>query len=120
MRPVITLCVASLLLCASSALAGDQDFTLHNETGKEIYELYVSPNDVEDWQEDVLGDDTLGDGDEVDITFDRSENATKWDLRVDFADGKSSVWSSLKLTEITDVTISYRNGKPYASWKNGE
>ena len=35
------------------------NFELHNETGYEITEVYVSPNTTEDWQEDILGQDTL-------------------------------------------------------------
>jgi hypothetical protein len=36
-------------------------------------ELYVSPDDVDDWEEDVLGRDVLKHNASVDITFSRSE-----------------------------------------------
>lgn len=95
-----------------------QDFTLHNETGQEITEVYVSPTGVDEWEEDVLGTDTLANGDSVDITFSRRRE-DRWDIKVVFRNGKSGVWSKLNLSEITDVTISYKNGKPWATWKNG-
>lgn len=118
---LLSLCVMFMLVQASPLFArGAQDFTLHNETGKEVYEVYLSPASVDNWEEDVLGEDTLEDGSSVDITFDRSESAQLWDMKIVFSDGAESVWSRLKLTELTDLTISYKGGKPYASWKNGE
>ena len=65
----------SLALCglsgAGSALAQEakQDFKLVNRTGYELKELYVSPNKASDWQDDVLGQATLGDGGSVDTNF---------------------------------------------------
>lgn len=110
-----------LLLFTSSALAqAKQDFTLHNNTGKTIEEVYVSPYNINDWEEDVMGpDDTLENRTSVDISFSRSEKADYWDIKVVFADGKTAVWGKLNLSQITDVTISFKNGKPWATWKNG-
>ena len=51
------------------ARAGDQDFTLVNRTGVEIHKVYASPHSSDDWEEDILGDDTLSDGESVNITF---------------------------------------------------
>ncbi len=96
-----------------------QDFTLHNETGQEIIEVYVSPTGVDNWEEDILGTDTLASGGNVDITFSR-RHEDRWDIKVVFRSGKSSIWSKLNLSQITDVTISFKNGKPWATWKNGD
>jgi len=35
-------------------------------------------------------------------------------LKVVFSNGSSSVWSKLILTDITDVTLYYKDGKPFA------
>ena len=40
------------------AAQGAQDFILVNRTGVEIYALYVTPQNAEDWGDDRLGDDT--------------------------------------------------------------
>ena len=117
---LMALCLLFSLLASTAFAQGKQDFTLHNETGKEIIELYLSPHDVDDWEEDVLGTDTLADGEAVKITFDREEKADSWDMKVVFSDDKSVVWTELMLSEITDITISFKDGKPYATWKNGE
>jgi hypothetical protein len=103
----------------SAVSQNKQDFTLHNETGQEVKEVYVSPNGVDEWEEDILGPDTLANGDSVDISFTRRQE-DMWDLKVVFSDGKSSIWTKLNLSQITDVTISFKNGKPWATWKNGD
>lgn len=102
------------LLLASTAMAGVQDFTLHNETGVEIHEVYVSPSKVNDWEEDILGEDTLDDGESVEISFNDRANVAKWDVLVKDGDGTGIEWTGLKLTEITDVTLHYKNGKAWA------
>ena len=109
--------LSALLLVTPAFAAGKQDFTLHNKTGKVISELYLSPHDEESWEEDVMGDEVLGDEEDQDITFDRDEQPDAWDMKVVFDDGKSLVWPKLMLTNITDITIFYKNGKPFATWK---
>jgi hypothetical protein len=94
------------------------NFELHNETGYEITEVYVSPNTTDDWQEDVLGQDTLANHESVNIKFSRSKQ-DYWDLKVVFKGGKESVWYKFDLSQITDITISFRNGKAYSTTKNG-
>ena len=94
------------------------NFELHNETGYEITEVYVSPNTTEDWQEDILGQDTLPNNQSVNIKFSRSKQ-DYWDLKVVFKGGRESVWYKFDLSQITDITISFRNGKAYSTTKNG-
>lgn len=109
-----------VLFTVSAAAQGKQDFTLHNQTGRTISEVYVSPNAVDEWEEDVMGsEDVLANGESVDISFNRTEKANYWDIKVIFSDGKFAVWTKLNLSQITDVTISFKGGKPWATWKNG-
>src|SRR3546814_18233982 len=72
--------VAGLSMPAVAWGQGKQDFTLINQTGYALSALYVSPNDEEDWLEDVLGKDILDDGTYVDIAFARLSPACHWDL----------------------------------------
>lgn len=48
---------------------GMQDFTLINNIGFMIFEIYVSPETSDDWEENILGDDILEPGEEYNITF---------------------------------------------------
>jgi hypothetical protein len=99
---------------AGAAQQGKQDFTLVNETGVEINALYVSPHDADDWEEDILGQDTLPNGQRVDITFKRDEKAAMWDLRVEDKQGNSIEWENLNLLEISKATLHYKDGKATA------
>ena len=99
---------------STAATQGAQDFTLVNATGVEIDKVFVSPHDSDDWEEDILGRDTLPSGQSVDIKFSRSEKAAKWDLRVEDKQGNSIEWTDLNLLEISKVTLHYENGKATA------
>ncbi len=101
---------AALGLTPALLTAGDQDFSLVNKTGFEISSLHISPHSSDEWGEDILGKDTLDDGDTLNITFHRKEKAANWDLRVEDGDGKSFTWEKLNLLEISEVTLFYRKG----------
>jgi hypothetical protein len=90
------------------AYAGQQDFTLVNRTGYEIGEVYVAPSASSDWEEDVLGKDTLPNGTPVDIGFSRSEDTCKWDLKVVYTiDNSTAEWSAFDLCKVSKITIFY-------------
>lgn len=96
---------------APARTGADQDFMLVNKTGVIIDKLYVSPSDKDDWQEDILGQDTLADGASVEIKFSPKEKSAKWDLKVEDSKGNSIEWTDLNLTEISKVTLHYKDGK---------
>jgi hypothetical protein len=90
---------------------GKQDFTLVNRTGVEIDKVFISPHDSDDWQKDILGQDTLPSGQSVEIKFHRNEKATMWDLRIEDKQGNAIEWENLNLLEISKVTVRYKDGK---------
>ena len=92
----------------SAALAAEQDFALVNATGYEISELYVAPTKSSDWQEDVLGQDVLGDGEKANISFSKTADTCNWDLKVVYSDDNTSAeWIGVNLCELSAVTIKY-------------
>ncbi len=111
-----SLVFAILAISAQQAAAQSaQDFTVVNKTGVEIYALYVTPHNAEEWGEDILGRDTLATGETLDITFSRREKAKNWDLRIEDEDGEFIEWENLNLLEISKVTLFYQNGKATAT-----
>ena len=117
-KVALTLAVIALFVTATAfARAGKQDFMLHNATGVEIHELYVSPHTSNDWEEDILGKDTLADGESVKITFEDREKHVHWDLKVVDGKGNSIEWTDLNLVEISEVTLHYKDGKAWADVK---
>ncbi len=92
---------------SNSTASAAQDFTLMNETGVEIDKVFISPHDSDDWEEDILGKDTLPSGQSVEIKFDRDETAAKWDLKIEDKEGNAIEWTELDLLKISKLTLNY-------------
>ena len=103
--------VAMFVTASALARSGKQDFNLHNETGVEIHSLYVSPHSADDWEEDILGRDTLPSGESVKITFEDRDKHVHWDLKVTDKEGNSLEWYDLNLIEISEVTLHWDSAK---------
>jgi hypothetical protein len=117
-RALLTLCVVCLLSGGIATVsAGDQDFTLRNQTGYTIDEVYVSAANDNSWGEDILGRDTMSDGDSTDISFSRTESSCAWDLKVVFDDNESAIWKNFNLCEISEITVKYDAKRPTATYK---
>ena len=77
----------------------------------------MSPHSTDDWQEDVLGRDSLANGDNVDIKFSRATKGKLWDLKVADKSGKEYVWEGINLLEVAKVTLEYKDGKATATYE---
>lgn len=108
--------ILSAAFAAAPALAGTQDFTILNNTGYQIDQVYVSASSKDEWEEDVLGRDTLPDDERTRIRFDRDEEACLWDLKVVYQDGESSEWQGINLCKVSVVSLSYdrKSGNTWA------
>jgi len=110
MKAFLVAVFAAVVALAGPAAAQDakQNFKLINKTGYELKALFVSPSKSEDWEEDVLGQDTLGDGQAVNVHFSAKVRTCKWDLKVVYSDDDSSaVWNNIDLCSIEKITIKY-------------
>jgi hypothetical protein len=101
-----------------TASTGEQDFTLVNQTGLTIDQFFCSPTTTNDWEEDVLGQDTLADDASVEIKFSRDTQECKWDLMIVDADDDKIYWTGINLCEAAKITLHYENGKPTATIEN--
>ncbi len=110
--------IGALLVAAiaSPAAAGNQDFTILNNTGYPIDQVYVSASAKEDWEEDVLGRDTLPAGERTKIRFSSDEDACLWDLKVVYQDEETAEWQGINLCEVSVVSLSYdrKSGNTWA------
>ena len=116
----LALAIVAMFVTASAfARSGKQDFILHNQTGVEINSLYVSPHSADDWEEDVLGQDTLASGESLKITFEDRDKHVHWDLKVTDKNNNSLEWYDLNLVEIEEVTLHWdaKAGKGWADIK---
>lgn len=114
---LLTLSLLLVVAVASGPLVAQQsklDFTLLNRTGITISELHVTPDELDNWEEDVLGRDVLKHGESVNISFSRSEKSCDWDLKIIDEDGDEIEWDSLDLCAASHITLRYENNKPTA------
>ncbi len=113
-------CGGSSSADASSADEGtvySQDFTVVNETGIEIYALFVSPSGEKSWGDDILTTDTLPTGSSTEIVFDTEVEDQYWDLMIADSAGTTVEWSKIDLFTVSEVTLKIENGNPTASFK---
>lgn len=88
------------------------DFELVNDTGYDIAHLFVSPNEADDWQENILKK-TLADGESVHVSFHPDEETAIWDMRADWDMEEGSevqeyvYWYKLDFSKISTITLHY-------------
>ena len=102
---------------ADEATVYSQDFTIVNETGIEIYSVYVSPTGEQSWGDDILTTDTLPTGSSTDIVFDTEVEEQYWDLMVADSAGATVEWSNIDLFSVSEITLKIENGAPTATFK---
>lgn len=93
------------LTFATAVMAGKQDVTVVNKTGKPIHHVYISDEKTDDWEEDVLGDDVLQPGQSVKVTFDNNNKACIWDFKAVDADGKEYLLMKANLCQLNTINI---------------
>ena len=108
----------SMMLMPAASAQGKQDFTLINKTGVAISEMYIGPNSSDDWGTDILGKDTLPDGESTDIVFAPNQKAARWDLQFIDEDGKKHTFYDKNLVKIAEITLTRKaDGTWFASYK---
>lgn len=95
--------VAAVSLFAAPALADKLEFLFENNSSYSIIELYASPSNVKQWEEDILGQDILEAGESARVTIRDGRRTCEYDLKIVFEDGD-------EITDTTDLceTESYR------------
>src|SRR5215208_823503 len=116
MKRVMAACVLAMFatISASATARPNLDFKLINKTGLTIDQAFVSPSADEEWGEDVLGRDVLGNGESVDIEFSRKVTKCKWDLKVIDSDKDEIEWAEIDLCKAEEITLKYEGKKPTA------
>jgi hypothetical protein len=83
------------------------DFVLENKTGYGIKEVYVGPHSSDEWGENLINE-TLENGETLDISFNKAATARKWDIKIVWVDaGAPVVWMNCKLENISKFILHY-------------
>lgn len=95
-----------LSLAFSTALfAGRQDVNVVNMTKKSIHHIYISAAKVDDWEEDILGNDVLDPGETVKVTFENEHKACVWDFKAVDTDGKEYLLMNVNLCQTATINV---------------
>ena len=91
---------------SGTAMAGSQDFTLVNGTGKTITYIYLSPTSTSEWiYQDELGNNVLRPGQDIFLYFDPRDGVQYWDVKVVYENGAEDYWIGLDLYRVYTLTI---------------
>lgn len=112
MKKLLISLVGASLFVSTMAWAGEQDFTLVNNTGYQIDEVYVATLNSKTWGEDIMGDGVLSNGGSKEVHFKNSTSACKWQLAVKFEDGTEVEWDqAVDLCTVEKITLTYNRSK---------
>ena len=95
------LLAASLLTSSGANAAEDRHVRIINETDHTMVRFYASNTAADSWQEDILGDDVLKPGSDVNINIDDGTGHCKYDFKAVFDNGSSLVKHNINVCEIT-------------------
>jgi len=87
------------------AHADDLVFMLDNQSSTAIDQFYASPVDVNDWKEDILGQDILEAGNFARITIKDGRDVCTYDLKIVFIDGEELDEPGIDLCETGSYTV---------------
>ncbi len=106
--------LVALLVSLVSSRGGELnlDFTIVNKTGYEIKEIYIDEATENNWTDNVMkGQGNLKEDETFKVEFSPEEDSAKWDIKAVYADGETAIWTGLKLTDITTVTLFWSKDK---------
>lgn len=98
---------AAAVLVASvvPAAALDRHVNIVNKTDYSIVEFYASSVGQDTWEENILGDDEVPPGGNVNVNIDDGTGYCKYDLKVVFSDGDEVVKNAMNVCEVGTFTI---------------
>lgn len=101
----LTLTVIACSLLAAPSFAKDRRVDVVNKTGYTMTSFYASSVDEESWEEDMLANDTLEDGETLEADIDDGTDACVYDFRADFSDGSKVVKRKVNVCEVATFTF---------------
>lgn len=97
--------IGGLMAFAAPAVADDLQFTLTNATSVSATEFYVSPANVDNWEDNLLEGKYLPSGNEVTVTIGDGRRTCTYDLKTVFEDGRTAENDGVNLCEMGKYTV---------------
>jgi hypothetical protein len=96
---------AACILLATPSLAKDRRVDIVNASGYTITNFFASTVDQDSWEEDMLDNDTLKNGETLEADIDDGTNACLYDFKAVFSDGTVLVRRKINVCEIGTFTF---------------
>lgn len=103
MRLLLPMLAAATLL-TGAAHAADRHVDIINKTGMTLTKFYASSTGTRSWEEDILGRDTLDDGETITININDGTGACKFDFKAVFENGQSIEKGAIDVCTIETFT----------------
>lgn len=99
--------LAAVFACALviTANAADRKVTIVNGTKYLMMEFYASNVSTKDWEEDILGEDTLAPGEKVVIDIDDGTGHCMFDFMAVFEDGDEVIKEDVNVCKVGTFTF---------------
>ncbi|MBN9307977.1 hypothetical protein [Devosia sp.] len=99
---------AALMLAAlpGAALAEDLKFVLTNNSSYAVKSFYTSPADIDNWEEDVFGENYLPAGNYVTVTIGDGREQCVYDMKFVLEDDSEFVEKGIDLCALGEYTLS--------------
>ncbi len=94
----------ALLVALPAHAAVDRHVVIVNHTHHALVRFYASNQDVDSWQEDILGEDTLDPGEHVRINIDDGTGHCIYDFKAVFDDGDVLIRKGINVCKIGTYT----------------
>ncbi|HOO64646.1 MAG TPA: hypothetical protein PK364_12115 [Synergistaceae bacterium] len=99
------------LAVSTAAFAAVQDFTIVNNTGTDLYGLFISSAASESWEENMIEGQVFPAGNSLTVSFEGFDrNQCIWDIMVSDENEDALTWEGLNLCEISQVVLNW-NGE---------
>lgn len=91
----------------ATAAAGvaEVKFNLENATSYTLTHLYLSPAATDEWENDILGEQTVAAGETAEVSIDDGVESCMYDLRADFDDGDAIDVRGVDVCKIEGTTV---------------
>lgn len=100
---MIAVAIASLL--AGPSFAANRKVDIINKTGRTLTHFYASTTNMNSWEEDMLGSDTVDDGESFEADIDDGTGKCVFDFKGVFDAGPDLIKRRVNVCEISKFTF---------------
>lgn len=96
--------IAALSMVAATANAADRNVDIVNKTGQTMTQFYASVANANSWEENILGHDSLDDGDTQPVDIDDGSGKCVFDFKAVFKGGGTSEKRGINVCQVGTFT----------------